>query len=125
MCDAGDIFVEISCAACGVPLLQDGLGRTDVYMLHSIAETESEQLNLPGLAHGIQQPVLNGWTILDSWVCHRLDEPGEVSRFIERVTELLEVITVKWLISGSQLRPQKGTAAYRNKAMEFLEGGGN
>ena len=119
------IFVEIGRATCSVPLLEDGLGRNDVHVPHRIAETESEQFNLPGLADGIQQPVFDVWPSLDGWVCYGLYEPGEVGGPVERVAEFLEVMTIKWLTPGSQVRTQKGAAADRNKSMEFLEGGGN
>lgn len=122
---AGVIFVEIGRASCSVPLLQDRLGRNDVHVPHRIAETESEQLNLPGLADGIQEPVFDVWPSLDGWVCYRVYEPREVGGLVERVAEFLEVMTIKWLIPGSQVRSQKGAAADRYKSMEFLEGGRN
>ena len=122
---AGVIFIEMGSASCSVPLLQDSLGRNDVQVPHRTAETESEQFNLPGLADSIQEPVFDVWPSLDGWVCYRVYEPREVGGLVERVAEFLEVMTIKWLTPGSQVRTQKGAAADRNKSMEFLEGGGN
>lgn len=82
---AGEIFVEISCAAYNVSLLQDGLWGDDVHMPHCIAKADSEQLNLSGFSHGIQQPVFNGWLILDGRVRHGFYEPGKVGGLVQRV----------------------------------------